>query len=182
MRNVLEAARGHDQGESAALSQYATDRQSRRPTNVAIFVRDGQTQARAAEHCEDGCVALGEGLEQRGKTSSRMPMPVSITSIRTVGRSSRHCGRKEATIRTLPCSVNLTALLAKLRIACRRRHRAENRFRHCAGIFNRQRDAAIFGAGAHRAGHVGQKRRDVAEGARPTRACRPRSSRGREYR
>ena len=81
------------------------------------------------------------GWNSCGSASWRMPIPVSMTSIWTAGRPLRQAGRSETTIRTLPFSVNLTALPARFTIACRSRAPSvSDRLRQLSGVLDRERD------------------------------------------
>ncbi len=60
------------------------------------------------------------GSPSRARCSEGIPMPVSITSMRTAGWPLRHVGRYLATIRTAPWWVNLVALPTRLTSVWRR--------------------------------------------------------------
>ena len=72
------------------------------PSMRAICCEMASPKSRAAELSWNRMRRPGlNGWNSDGRTSARMPMPVSITSIRTAGWSSHQSGRNDATMRTL---------------------------------------------------------------------------------
>ena len=91
--DAVEIAGGHGQGEGASLPQHA-GRGQFSAEQLGDLARDGQPQTGAAELLRDAASPWLNGWNNCGRTSSRMPMPVSMTSIRTAGRPSRQSGEE----------------------------------------------------------------------------------------